>query len=100
MNSILQCLSNTRALLDFCLGGTYMAQINTQTSNMKGAMIKGQTEVLINYQSICIIIIVCRWCLVPCMAAIQLSPSTAQNCNHTALCELGGLSRYGDIYLL
>ena len=42
MNSVLQCLSNTRALHDYILREEYTADINTSTSAMKGALIKGQ----------------------------------------------------------
>ncbi|XP_043232925.1 ubiquitin carboxyl-terminal hydrolase 2-like isoform X2 [Amphibalanus amphitrite] len=40
MNSVLQCLSNTRALHDYILREEYTADINTTTSAMKGALIK------------------------------------------------------------
>jgi len=39
MNSILQCLSNTRPLLEFCLQDEYKEDINRSTSNMKGALV-------------------------------------------------------------
>ncbi|OQV13366.1 Ubiquitin carboxyl-terminal hydrolase 2 [Hypsibius exemplaris] len=39
MNSILQCLSNTRPLRDYCLLGEYESEVNTTTSQMKGALI-------------------------------------------------------------
>ena len=41
MNSILQCLSNTRLLLDYCLNEEYRDDINKTTSNMKGSLING-----------------------------------------------------------
>lgn len=40
MNSVLQCLSNTRPLLDYCLKEAYLSDINTTISGMKGALIK------------------------------------------------------------
>lgn len=39
MNSILQCLSNTRPLLDYCLKEDYVLDKNKTTSNLKGALI-------------------------------------------------------------
>lgn len=39
MNSILQCLSNTRPLLEYCLNDEYKEDINRSTSNMKGALV-------------------------------------------------------------
>ncbi len=42
MNSILQCLSNTRLLLDYCLNEDYKEDINKTTSNMKGALVNGK----------------------------------------------------------
>jgi ubiquitin C-terminal hydrolase len=41
MNSVLQCLSNTRLLLEWCLNENYLRDINTTTSSMKGALVKG-----------------------------------------------------------
>ncbi|XP_059483511.1 ubiquitin carboxyl-terminal hydrolase 2-like isoform X5 [Neocloeon triangulifer] len=40
MNSVLQCLSNTRPLLEYILAEGYLSEINTTTSAMKGALIK------------------------------------------------------------
>ncbi|XP_076438634.1 ubiquitin carboxyl-terminal hydrolase 2-like [Babylonia areolata] len=40
MNSVLQCLSNTRPLLEWCLNNDYTADINTTTSSMKGGLVK------------------------------------------------------------
>lgn len=40
MNSVLQCLSNTRPLLEWCLNDSYLLDINTTTSSMKGALVK------------------------------------------------------------
>ena len=40
MNSVLQCLSNTRALHDYILREEYTPDINTSISVMKGALIK------------------------------------------------------------
>ena len=41
MNSVLQCLSNTRAVLDYVISEEYTRNINTTTSSMNGALIKG-----------------------------------------------------------
>ena len=41
MNSVLQCLSNTRALHDYILRDGYTAEVNTTTSSMKGALVQG-----------------------------------------------------------
>lgn len=40
MNSILQCLSNTKLVLEFCLRGSYMSELNTTLSVMKGSLFK------------------------------------------------------------
>ncbi|XP_076457355.1 ubiquitin carboxyl-terminal hydrolase 2-like [Babylonia areolata] len=40
MNSVLQCLSNTKPLLEWCMKDSYLMDINTTTSSMKGALIK------------------------------------------------------------
>ena len=40
MNSVFQCLSNTKALQDYILHHEYSNDINTSTSTMKGALIK------------------------------------------------------------
>ncbi|XP_025100726.1 ubiquitin carboxyl-terminal hydrolase 2-like [Pomacea canaliculata] len=40
MNSVLQCLSNTRPLLEWCLNDEYQVEINTTTSSMKGSLVK------------------------------------------------------------
>ncbi|KAK7105706.1 ubiquitin carboxyl-terminal hydrolase 2-like [Littorina saxatilis] len=40
MNSVLQCLSNTKPLLEWLLSDGYLLDINTTTSGMKGALIK------------------------------------------------------------
>nr|KAG5692572.1 hypothetical protein BaRGS_024132 [Batillaria attramentaria] len=40
MNCVLQCLSNTRPLLEWCLNDGYLLDINSTTSGMKGALIK------------------------------------------------------------
>ena len=42
MNSILQCLSNTKPLLDYCLKEDYILDKNKTTSNLKGALIIGK----------------------------------------------------------
>jgi ubiquitin carboxyl-terminal hydrolase 2/21 len=41
MNSVIQCLSNTRPLLEYLLADCYLSDINTTVSSMKGALIKG-----------------------------------------------------------
>ena len=41
MNSVLQCLSNTPQLLDYCINEQYKPDVNTKTSSMKGQLIKG-----------------------------------------------------------
>ena len=41
MNSVVQCLSNTKPLLEYLTKKTYATEINTSTSGMKGALIKG-----------------------------------------------------------
>lgn len=41
MNSVLQCLSNTRPLLEYVSEDKYASEINTTLSCMKGALIKG-----------------------------------------------------------
>ncbi|GFO29875.1 ubiquitin carboxyl-terminal hydrolase 2-like [Plakobranchus ocellatus] len=46
MNSVLQCLSNTRQLLDYCLEEKYHAEINTTTSNMKGSLFKAYAQLM------------------------------------------------------
>ncbi|CAL1544646.1 unnamed protein product [Lymnaea stagnalis] len=46
MNSVLQCLSNTRLLLEWCLDEKYHLDINTSTSNMKGILIKAYANLM------------------------------------------------------
>lgn len=46
MNSVLQCLSNTRPLLEYILGDNYSTEINTTNSSMKGALIKAFSTVI------------------------------------------------------
>jgi len=41
MNSIIQCLSSTRPLLEYCLDEAYVDDINEQSSRMHGTMMKG-----------------------------------------------------------
>lgn len=41
MNSVLQCLSNTRSVLEYVISNEYANHINTSTSSMNGALIKG-----------------------------------------------------------
>ncbi|XP_063926575.1 ubiquitin carboxyl-terminal hydrolase 2-like isoform X2 [Zophobas morio] len=46
MNSVIQCLSNTKLLLEYLLQDHYVGDINTSTSGMKGALIKSFVEVI------------------------------------------------------
>ncbi|KAL8596273.1 hypothetical protein ACOMHN_021313 [Nucella lapillus] len=40
MNSVLQCLSNSRPLLEWWVKDSYLLDINTTTSSMKGSLVK------------------------------------------------------------
>jgi len=42
MNSIIQSLSNTKPLLEYCLSENYELDKNTTTSKLKGALIIGK----------------------------------------------------------
>ncbi|XP_076366912.1 ubiquitin carboxyl-terminal hydrolase 2-like [Tachypleus tridentatus] len=46
MNSVLQCLSHTKCLLDYCLRDNYTIDINTSTSSMKGVLMKSFSSLL------------------------------------------------------
>nr|XP_032525518.1 ubiquitin carboxyl-terminal hydrolase 37-like [Danaus plexippus plexippus]XP_032525519.1 ubiquitin carboxyl-terminal hydrolase 37-like [Danaus plexippus plexippus]XP_032525520.1 ubiquitin carboxyl-terminal hydrolase 37-like [Danaus plexippus plexippus]XP_032525521.1 ubiquitin carboxyl-terminal hydrolase 37-like [Danaus plexippus plexippus]XP_032525522.1 ubiquitin carboxyl-terminal hydrolase 37-like [Danaus plexippus plexippus] len=46
MNSVLQCLSNTRPLLEYLVDDKYNSDINTTLSCMKGALIKAFASVI------------------------------------------------------
>ncbi|KAL2725146.1 ubiquitin carboxyl-terminal hydrolase Usp2-like isoform X1 [Vespula squamosa] len=46
MNSVIQCLSNTRPLLEYVMNEHYLVDINTTTSSMKGALIKAFSQVI------------------------------------------------------
>lgn len=46
MNSVLQCLSNTRALLEYVITDEYASHLNTTTSSMNGALIKGKLRLI------------------------------------------------------
>ncbi|KAK3920129.1 Ubiquitin carboxyl-terminal hydrolase 2, partial [Frankliniella fusca] len=46
MNSVIQCLSNTRPLLEYLLKQTYLSEINTTNSSMKGALIKAFAKMI------------------------------------------------------
>ena len=48
MNSVLQCLSNTRALHDYILRDGYTAEVNTSTSSMKGALVQAFAELILD----------------------------------------------------
>ena len=45
MNSVLQCLSNTKPLLEYLTDDKYADDLNTTLSCMKGALMKGKTQV-------------------------------------------------------
>ena len=47
MNSILQCLSNTKCLLEYCLKNTYQDDINTALSVMKGRLFNSYASLII-----------------------------------------------------
>jgi len=47
MNSIIQCLSSTRPLLEYCLESNYVSDINEKSSRMHGTMIKGYLSAVI-----------------------------------------------------
>ncbi|XP_070548415.1 ubiquitin carboxyl-terminal hydrolase 2-like [Ptychodera flava] len=46
MNSILQCLSNTRSLLEYCLKDDYEKDLNRSNSSMKGQLMTAFAELL------------------------------------------------------
>lgn len=46
MNSVIQCLSNTRWLLEYLKKDVYIRDINTSISSMKGALIRAFAEVI------------------------------------------------------
>ncbi|KAB0791678.1 hypothetical protein PPYR_03478 [Photinus pyralis] len=46
MNSVIQCLSNTRLLLEYVKNDGYSSDINTSISSMKGALIKAFSQVI------------------------------------------------------
>ncbi|XP_021918594.1 ubiquitin carboxyl-terminal hydrolase 2-like [Zootermopsis nevadensis] len=46
MNSVIQCLSNTKPLLEYLLGDCHLSDINTSISSMKGALIKAFSTVI------------------------------------------------------
>ncbi|GLV36935.1 Ubiquitin specific protease 2 [Carabus blaptoides fortunei] len=46
MNSVIQCLSNTKYLLEYVREDGYLADINTTISGMKGALIKAFSQVI------------------------------------------------------
>ncbi|CAH0549355.1 unnamed protein product [Brassicogethes aeneus] len=46
MNSVIQCLSNTRQLSEYLRKDSYMRDINSSMSSMKGALIKAFTQVI------------------------------------------------------
>lgn len=46
MNSVIQCLSNTKLLLEYLRKDEYTKEVNTTISSMKGALIKAFAEVI------------------------------------------------------
>ncbi|XP_066991120.1 ubiquitin carboxyl-terminal hydrolase 2 [Anabrus simplex] len=46
MNSVIQCLSNTKPLLEYVLADSYLAEINSTASGMKGALFKAFATVI------------------------------------------------------
>jgi len=46
MNSVLQCLSNTKQLTNYLLNDEHMREINTSNSSMKGSLIKAFATVI------------------------------------------------------
>lgn len=46
MNSVLQCLANTKCLLEYCIHDKYEKDINRKTSSMKGALFKAYAELM------------------------------------------------------
>ncbi|KAJ4444910.1 hypothetical protein ANN_06709, partial [Periplaneta americana] len=46
MNSVIQCLSNTKPLLEYLLADCHLSEINTTVSSMKGALIKAFSTVI------------------------------------------------------
>lgn len=46
MNSVIQCLSNTKLLLEYVKNDSYSSDINTSISSMKGALIKAFSQVI------------------------------------------------------
>ncbi|XP_069115332.1 ubiquitin carboxyl-terminal hydrolase 2-like [Argopecten irradians] len=48
MNSVLQCLSNTKPLIEFCLNEEYLSEKNTSTSSMKGQLITAYASLMMS----------------------------------------------------
>jgi ubiquitin carboxyl-terminal hydrolase 2/21 len=46
MNSILQCLSNTKCLLEYCLQNSYQSELNTTLSVMKGSLFNSYASLI------------------------------------------------------
>ena len=42
--TILQCLSNTKPLMNYLVHDDYSREINTSSSSMKGSLVKGDTK--------------------------------------------------------
>lgn len=49
MNSVLQCLSNTRPLLEYILKEDFVLDINNTTSKLKGALMKAYASLIISF---------------------------------------------------
>lgn len=47
MNTVLQCLSNTKPLLEYMIRDNYQSDINQSTSGMKGCLIRGNLHLLV-----------------------------------------------------
>jgi len=62
MNSVLQCLSNSRPLLEFCISSSeYEREINRDTSRMKGDLFlcKWNTSAYTMQQTADVVVFVC-----------------------------------------
>ena len=42
--TILQCLSNTKPLMNYLVQDDYSREINTSSSSMKGSLVKGDSK--------------------------------------------------------
>ncbi|XP_033758471.1 ubiquitin carboxyl-terminal hydrolase 2-like isoform X2 [Pecten maximus] len=48
MSSVLQCLSNTKPLIEFCLNEEYLSEKNTTTSSMKGQLMTAYASLMMS----------------------------------------------------